>query len=192
MSFDTAPAEPAIVTLTKRLEGLTPLDGVARLVQPLVDRLLADPRRADALHGMWVGHAIHPLLTDVPIGAWTSATMLDLLGGRGSRKAAQRLVGLGVLAAGPTAVTGWAEWGPLEPRDQRVGLVHAVSNISAVVLSAKSWQARRKGSHGRGALLSLGAVSAAGLGGYLGGHLTEARKVSSVHPAYDETPATVG
>ena len=35
----------------------------------------------DALSGIWLGHALHPLLTDLPIGTWTSAVLLDWLGG---------------------------------------------------------------------------------------------------------------
>src|SRR4051794_614954 len=102
---------PAVVTLTERLEQTQALDSVVRVVQPLVDALLADPGRAALLQGMWLGHAVHPLLTDVPIGTWTSATVLDLVGGRAAQPAARRLVGIGILAAVPTAITGWAEWG---------------------------------------------------------------------------------
>ena len=50
------------------------------------------------------------LLTDVVLGTWTSANLLDLCGGTGSSAAAQRLIGAGLLAVGPTAWTGWAEW----------------------------------------------------------------------------------
>jgi uncharacterized membrane protein len=181
-------SQPAIVTLTKRLEETRQLDALVRVYQPIADALLADERRADALRGMWLGHALHPILTFLPLGSWTSATLLDLLGGRDSRKAAQRLVALGVLGAGPAALTGLAEFGPIEPRDKRVAAVHAASNATAAALFVVSWKARRKGAHGRGVALGLLAHTATGLGGYLGGHLTEARKVSSRHPAYDEEP----
>jgi|SRR3954454_11453625 len=182
---------PALVTLTERLEQARPLDMVAGAVQPLVDALLADPKRADALHGMWVGHSIHPVLTDVPIGVWTSATILDFVGGKKSRKASQRLIAIGVLAAVPTALTGWAEWGPLPAREKRVGLVHAVSNGTGIVLYANSWRARHRGSHAKGVLLGLAGSAALQLGGYLGGHLTETRRVASVHPAYAKQPVPV-
>ena len=182
---------PTIVQLTERLEAARPLDVVAGAVQPLVDALLADPKRADLLHGMWVGHSIHPMLTDVPIGVWTSANILDFVGGKKSRKASQRLIAIGLLAAVPTAVTGWAEWGPLPRREQRIGVVHAVSNVSALALFANSGRARHKGSHAKGVLLGLAGSAALQLGGYLGGHLTEGRKVSSVHPAYAAEPVAV-
>jgi len=178
---------PATVTFARTIENARPLDPAVRLAQPLVDALLADRFRADALQGKWLGHAVHPLLVMLPIGSWTSATVLDLLGGRGSRDAAQRLVATGVLAAGPAAITGWAEWGGrLDQRDKRVGVVHAASNVAALGLFAASWKARRRGQHLRGAGLGLVGHAAVGVGGFLGGHLTEARKVSSRHPAFDD------
>ncbi len=180
-------SNPAPVSFAKRLEETAALDTPVRLVQPLVDALLADRTRADALQGMWLGHAVHPLLVMVPIGSWTSATVLDLIGGRDSRDAARKLVGLGVLAFPPAAITGWAEWGgALEQRDKRVGVVHAVSNVAAVTLFAASWKARRNQSHLRGKVLGLAGHAAVGLGGFLGGHLTEARKVGSRHPEFDD------
>lgn len=179
---DTA---PPTVSFAKRLENAEGLDRPVRVVQPLVDALLADKTRADLLHGMWLGHAVHPLLVMVPIGSWTSATVLDLVGGPGSRNAAQRLVGLGVLAFPPAAITGWAEWGgALEQRDKRVGVVHAASNVTAAVMFAASWKARRRGSHLRGVALGVAGHAAVGLGGFLGGHLTEARKIASRHPEF--------
>jgi uncharacterized membrane protein len=186
MVHSAADSEPAIIRWTQRLEGTAALDRVAGVYQSLSDALLADRTRADALRGMWLGHAIHPLMTFLPLGSWTSATVLDLAGGSQSRKAAQRLVAVGLLTAGPTALTGLAEFGPISGRDKRVAAVHAVSNGAAVALFAASWNARRRGRHAVGVSLGLAAHLGTGLGGYLGGHLTEARKVSSRHPAYED------
>jgi hypothetical protein len=94
--------------------------------------------RAAVLRGDWLGHAVHPLLTDLVLGTWTSASLLDLFGGTESSAAAQRLIGAGLLAVGPTAWAGWAEWSAAGPRDQRVGLVHAVTNALAIGLYAAS------------------------------------------------------
>jgi hypothetical protein len=177
---------PPLVSWTQRLENNRALDTPVRLVQPLVDALLSDKRRADALHGMWLGHSVHPLLVMVPIGAWTSATVLDMVGGRDAQPAAQRLVATGLLAAGPAAVTGWAEWGATGQREKRVGVVHAASNATAIWLFAASWRARSSGRHLGGVALGLAGHAALGVGGYLGGHLTEARKVGSRHPRFDD------
>src|SRR3954468_16889932 len=176
---------PTTVTLTERLESATALDPVVRAVQPLAGALVADPGRADALRGKWLGHALHPLMTDLPIGFWTSALVLDLAGGSSFRAAATRLVGLGVLSSLPTAITGWAEWATIGQREQRVGVVHANANVVALVLFTASWRARRRGAHKRGKSLALAAAGVLGFGGYLGGHLVSARKVSSRHPVFE-------
>jgi uncharacterized membrane protein len=186
-SFSPAPAAtvPPIVTWTERLEAATALDPVVRAVRPLADALVSDPARRDLLRGAWLGHAVHPLLTDLPIGLWTSALTLDLVGGASARPAARRLVGLGVLLFVPTALTGWAEWSGIETRDQRVGVVHAVANAAAALGFAASWRARRRGRVLRGKALGLGSASLLGVGGYLGGHLVSTRKISSHNPAFD-------
>ena len=129
------------------------------------------------------------LLTDLVLGSWTSASVLDLLGGSDSAGSAQRLVGTGLLAAAPTAWTGWAEWSAAGPRDQRVGLVHAVTNGVAIGVYAASWLTRRRGRHTAGAGLALAGAAVSGVGAYLGGHLAEGRKVATRHPAYDEATA---
>jgi hypothetical protein len=177
---------PPHVRLTERLEQATALDPAVNALRPLIAALVKDPVRRDVLRGAWLGHALHPLMTDVPIGFWTSALVLDAVGGPEAQPAARRLIGLGVLSFVPTALTGWAEWSSTGPREQRVGVVHAASNGAAAALFLASWRARRRLEHGRGKALGLAAASALGLGGYLGGHLVSARKVSSRHPAFDE------
>ena len=136
------------------------------------------------LRGEWLGHAVHPLLTDVVLGTWTSATVLDLFGGSDSSAAAQRLVGTGLLAVGPTAWTGWAEWSAAGPREQRVGLVHAVTNGTAIGVYAASWVARGRGGTAPGRGSRWRARPSSGGGAYLGGHLIAARGVASRDPSY--------
>jgi len=184
MSHDEG--SPKVVRWTLRLEEATVLDRPVQAFEPAVRALFGTGTRGSVLRGEWLGHALHPLLTDIPIGTWTSATLLDLLGGPDSAAAAQKLIGTGLLAAGPTAWAGWAEWSEAGPRDKRVGLVHAVTNGVAIGVYTASWLARRRGRHGTGARLSLAGAAVSGLGAYLGGHLTEARKVASRHPAYDD------
>src|SRR5207244_1038100 len=88
------------------------------------------------------------------------------------RKAADRLIALGVLSALPTAAAGAADWSELDPPELRAGLVHAAANTTAVVLFSWSWVARKRGRRGRGRLLALAGAGATTVGGYLGGHLT--------------------
>jgi len=180
---------PPTIDLVEQIEGLSALDPAVRAVRPLVDLLVDDPQRAQLLRGTWLGHALHPILTDVPIGFWASALTLDLVGGPTARPAAKRLIGLGVLSFPVVAVTGWAEWATTGQREQRVGVVHAVANAVAAVGFAASWRARGRGDVVRGKALALASAGALGFGGFLGGHLVSARKVSSRHPAFDDTRA---
>jgi uncharacterized membrane protein len=186
--MDPIEPTPRIVRWTLGLEQATVLDRPVQALEPWVRTLFGSGTRASVLRGEWLGHAVHPVLTDFTIGTWTSATLLDLFGGPDASAAAQRLIGTGVLAAAPTAWTGWAEWSAVSPRDKRVGLVHAVTNGVAIGVYAASWLARRRGRHGTGARLALAAAAVAGGGAYLGGHLTEGRNVASHHPAYEDAP----
>lgn len=182
---------PMIVRSTLRLEEASVLDGPVQALEPHIRALFGTGTRGAVLRGDWLGHAVHPTLTDLTLGTWASASVLDLFGGRDSSAAAQRLIGAGLLSFGPTAWTGWAEWSSAGSRDKRVGLVHAVTNGAAASVYAASWVARLRGRHGTGARLALAGAAITAVGGYLGGHLAEARKVASHHPAYDETPHAV-
>ncbi len=175
---------PGLVHWTRTLEDTTALDAAVHALEPLVDAAFATGTRGEVLRGEWLGHAVHPILTDVVLGTWASATILDLVGGRDSRGAAQRLLGVSLLAVGPTAWTGWAEWASATDRDKRVGLVHAATNAVAIGIFASSWLARRRGEHGVGVRRSLTGAAVASVGGYLGGHLAAARKVGTHDPAY--------
>jgi hypothetical protein len=179
---------PRIVRWTLRLEQARTLDRPVRALEPAIRNVFGTGTRGSALRGEWLGHAVHPLLTDVVLGTWTSASVLDLLGGPDSPTSSQRLIGTGLLAAAPAAWTGWAEWSEAGPRDKRVGLVHAVTNGVAIGIYAASWHARRRGRHGRGAWLALAGATVSSAGAYLGGHLVEVRKVASHHSAYEEVP----
>lgn len=148
------------------------LDPTVEAVEEKLQRVLSDPAR-DVLRGeSWLGHRLHPLLTDAAIGCFTSATVLDLIGGRASGKAAQRLVGLGILSSVPTAMAGATDWLDGDQQVKRTGLVHAAVNTVALMLFVRSWSRRRRGHRVRGALYGLIASSVMGVGGYLGGHLS--------------------
>ena len=187
--MDPDDRQPSSVRWTLRLEDATAIDAAVEAIEPTIQRVFGTGTRAAVLRGEWLGHTVHPLLTDLVLGSWTSATLLDLFGGPKSAAAAQQLVGAGLLAVGPTAWTGWAEWSAAGSRDKRVGLVHAVANAVAISLYATSYVARRRGRHGTGVRLAVAGAAFSGLGGYLGSHLALARKLGSRHPAYDEAPA---
>lgn len=155
-----------------RLGGASGLDTVARPLSKKVAALIPKGMAKDVLSGTWMGHPLHPLLTDIPIGAWTSAMILDLLGRPEDEESSARLVGLGVISALPTAVAGLSDWSDTLGEDRRIGLVHAAANVVAVGLYGWSWLARRNGDQRRGVALGLAGATAATVGGYLGGHLS--------------------
>lgn len=137
-------------------------------------RSLSESAAGPVLRGEWMGHSLHPMLTDVTVGCWTSAAIVDLVGGGGGRSAARRLVGIGVLCALPTAASGLVEYATIRRNDdesRRIGAAHAGLNLVAIVSYARSWMARRRGHHLRGLAWSgVGALAASG-SGHLGGHL---------------------
>lgn len=97
---------PRIIRWTLGLEHMKALDRPVRALEPGVQSVFGNGKRGSVLRGEWLGHAVHPLLTDVVLGTWTSAHVLDLFGGADSTSSAQKLIGTGLLAAGPTAWTG--------------------------------------------------------------------------------------
>src|SRR5947199_1040524 len=106
-----------------KLENAKPLDPVVKAVRGNVSKALGPQKVRDALHGVWLGHPLHPMLTDVPIGMWSAAAVLDLMPGTGPAPAA--LIGIGVLAAVTTAVNGWADWSQVHKADQLTRVVRA-------------------------------------------------------------------
>jgi nitrite reductase/ring-hydroxylating ferredoxin subunit/uncharacterized membrane protein len=174
------PTAPAPVNdMVERLENAGPLDPVVKTVRSVVDKLLGPRGVRDALHGVWLGHPLHPMLTDVPIGAWTSAGILDALPGTGHASAT--LIATGCAAAVPTALTGWADWSQLHPPQQRVGIVHAVSNVIGLGLFTASLAARARGRTMRGKALSYAGLGTVMVGGYLGGHLAFRQAAGANH-----------
>jgi nitrite reductase/ring-hydroxylating ferredoxin subunit/uncharacterized membrane protein len=166
------------------------LDALAGPAGDAVREALDRQPLKDVLSGTWLGHPLHPMLTDLPIGFWTSAFTLDLVGGRASRRAATQLVGWGVLSAVPTALSGAADWGDTTGRPRRIGLVHAAANTTALACYAASWVARRRGQHWRGVALGLAGATAATIGGYLGGHLLQSLGVGVDRSAFPKPPST--
>ncbi|MGR6316617.1 Rieske 2Fe-2S domain-containing protein [Micromonospora soli] len=155
--------------LLTKLEQATALDRAGDRLQRAVQGTLRSQRIRDLLHGVWLGHPLHPAMVQVPVGAWISAAIVDLLPGQ--RKAATALIGVGTASALPAAVAGLNDWAGLARDQRRVGLVHAAANVVGLSLYAGSLVARLNGRHGMGRALAYLGLSAASGGAYLGGHL---------------------
>ncbi|NJC85666.1 Rieske 2Fe-2S domain-containing protein [Planosporangium mesophilum] len=156
--------------LVTRLERLPLLDSVADRARKLVRAALGSQRVRDVLHGVWLGHPLHPALVQMPIGAWLSAAVLDVLPGQ--RTAATALIGVGTAGALPAVVTGANDWASLSREQRRVGLVHAGTNTVALALYGASLTARLRGRHTMGRGLGYLGLAVVGAGAYLGGHLS--------------------
>jgi nitrite reductase/ring-hydroxylating ferredoxin subunit len=173
----------------RAIAGLGQLDPVAKALGKFARDATKPKRLKELLSGSWLGHPVHPVLTDVTIGTLTSAVLLDWLGGDESRPAARRLIAIGLLSATPTVASVASDWGDTEVADERVrriGLVHAGANVVASTLFAASYAARRRGDDGR--LLALAAGAALTASGYLGGHMSFAEGVGVDQTTFEEPP----
>jgi nitrite reductase/ring-hydroxylating ferredoxin subunit/uncharacterized membrane protein len=122
----------------------------------------------DFLNGTWLGHPLHPALVVAPLGAWATASMLDLLG---EQRAADLAIGAGVLTSLPTAAAGVAQWHDTGGEERRVGVAHALLNTAALGCYVTSLVARRTGARGLGVALSTVGLGLVTWSGYLGGDL---------------------
>ena len=125
--------------LISRLEQDSRLGGVVSAGQRAA-RLIRPGKIRDALHGVWLGHPLHPALIQASAGAWLSASILDLTGG--DEKAARKLVTAGLTAAVPAVLTGAVDWSEQHEQQMRVGVVHAAGNIAALTLYGASLMSR--------------------------------------------------
>lgn len=188
----TPTASSPLHAVAERLEQVSALDAPGKAIGKQVRSFLSPGAVKDLLSGTALGHAVHPILTDLVIGSWTSAALLDLLGGRGSDDAARKLMGVGIAAYPVTALTGVTDWADSEIADpgvRRIGLLHATTNSVALSLQLASLRARRRGATGRGRLLSLGSIGALTAGGFLGGHLSYRQGVGVDQTVFDTGPA---
>lgn len=169
-----------------RAQGLeAPADWLGRLAKGWTD-----PRPVkNALSGTWLGHRLHPMLTDVVIGSWLSAAVLDLIGDRQERGTeADVLIGLGLVSAVPTVASGLSDYADLYDHGRRIAFVHSLAMLACSTLQAASLVARRNGRRGLGEALSLAALGTVAVGSHLGGHLSYVLGVGVDHTAFHEGP----
>lgn len=168
-----AAAEPAADAVQGAVRG-------ARDVAPAAVR--------DAIDGRWLGAPLHPALTDVPVGAFTAAALLDLAPSERLRRAADGALLVGVLGALPAAATGLNDWAYLRGEEKRIGVAHAILNTVGLGLNVASLALRRRGARDLGRALSLAAFAIGGTAAHLGGQLSFGLGVRVNRTAWEAGP----
>ncbi|GAA2106923.1 hypothetical protein GCM10009841_26530 [Microlunatus panaciterrae] len=171
-----------MLTTLDRLENAAWLDPAVDELRKIVNAVVRSRSLRDVLHGVPLGHPVHPLAVQLPLGAWISAGVLDTI--PGTERAARILVGLGIAGALPAAAAGYTDWAELHEQQQRVGIVHSSGNLVATSLFVASFIQRGRGRQGSGKALGFAGLAVAGVAGYLGGHLSY-RQASGANHAED-------
>jgi nitrite reductase/ring-hydroxylating ferredoxin subunit/uncharacterized membrane protein len=142
--------------------------------------------------GRWVGHPLHPALSDLPIGLWAGVMVLDAAdrdpAPRRGIDAAGLLSAAGILAAGATALTGLNDWTVSNDQDRRVGLFHGLLNTVALGLQCASLGTRMAGHRGTARALGAASLTVTAAAGYLGGHLVFTKGVMVSRVAWATGP----
>lgn len=148
----------------------------------------------DILNGVWLGHPLHPALTDIPTGAWTLALALDgvetFTGRRDFSPGADAAVTIGIVGALASAVTGLAQWQYTVDESRRVGIVHALLNTGALALYGASAILRARGQRGLGKLAALAGFGTVVVSSYLGGDLAYDLRIGVNHAPEQQPPET--
>ena len=125
--------------------------------------------------GRWAGHPLHPALSDLPVGLWTGATLLDMTdrgpAPRSGLDAAGMLSAAGIVASCATALTGLSDWTVSNEQDRRIGLFHGLLNTAALGLQCASLGTRMTGHRGTARALGAASLTVTAAAAYLGGHL---------------------
>jgi nitrite reductase/ring-hydroxylating ferredoxin subunit/uncharacterized membrane protein len=170
------------------------LDTVGKPLSEAVRAVFANAGTAgqtakNALHGVWLGHPLHPVLTDVPLGAWTTAIALDaqeaITGDGAYGRAADFAIGVGLVSAVGAAITGLNDWSETQGQSRRVGLLHGLLNLTATAFVATSYALRRSGSRSAGRASTMAGYSIAIAAAYLGGNLVYRERIGVTHAAIE-------
>jgi nitrite reductase/ring-hydroxylating ferredoxin subunit/uncharacterized membrane protein len=176
--------EEMTIELVEKQEWLEPVEeGLQKAVSGTLDAAGRGVR--NFLHGVWLGHPLHPVLTDVPVGAWTAAVILDAAG---EERAADLAVTTGLVGAAASAVTGLTDWQATDGASRRVGLAHGLLNVTATALFGASLICRKKRERSAGVALAAVGYGVAMAAAYLGGHLVYRKRIGVDHAEGTEVP----
>jgi uncharacterized membrane protein len=164
------------MSIAHTIEEVRGLDAMANPLSAAVRESLDElPQLKSFLKGVWLGHPLHPAITDIPIGAWTTAVVLDATTSDhtddGYTRAAETAITVGLIGAIGSAVTGLTDFSDIKGKQRRLGLVHGLINLTATGLFAASLASRRSGNRSAGRTYSTVGYMVAMAGAYLGGSL---------------------
>ncbi len=180
MTKQPAATQPPYAQIVAAIEEIPGLESLSEWIVHALAPITKRQKLMDLLHGRLLGHALHPVLSDLPLGMWSSVPVLDLVG---DRRGATMLTAAGCVAATATAATGTADWSVTYGRDRRLALVHGLANGMALALQLGSLTARLSGRTGRGRLLSIAGLTVGATAAYLGGDLVFDRALMVNHTA---------
>ncbi len=164
------------MSIAHAIEEVRSLDAMANPLSAAVRETLDGvPQLKSFLKGVWLGHPLHPAITDIPIGAWTTAVVVDATTSDhtddGYARAAETAITVGLIGAIGSAVTGLTDFSDIKGKQRRLGLVHGLINLTATSLFAASLASRRSGNRSAGRTYSTVGYMVAMAGAYLGGSL---------------------
>jgi nitrite reductase/ring-hydroxylating ferredoxin subunit/uncharacterized membrane protein len=168
-----------------------------RIAKPLGDAVVAAYRNAgdvgmavkNALHGVWLEHPLHPALTSIPLGAWTTTVALDAKaaasGDESYSRAADFTLAVGLAGAVGSAVTGLTDWSETDGRAKRIGFIHGLLNVAATAMMATAYLLRRRNDRRAGQACTVAGFAVASVSGYLGGDLVFGERIGVTHAVVD-------
>ena len=143
----------------------------------------------NALHGVWLEHPLHPVLTDIPVGAWVTTLVLDsqaaATGDTSYARAADVSLAVGLAGAVGSAVTGLTDWSETDGEARRVGLIHGLLNVGATALMATAYLLRRRDNRRAGGVCTVAGLGIATAAAYLGGDLVYRQRIGVTHAVTD-------
>ena len=178
-------SEP-IVAFVEKQDWLQPVQEAGENLVKSAYEAAGEPGIAikNALHGVWLGHPLHSAITDVPVGSWTAACVLDALEAAGRDEygpGADAAIAVGLAGAVGSALSGLTDWSDTYGKPQRVGAMHGLLNTAAALLYGTSYALRKTGKRPLARALSFTGFGIVLASAYLGGVLSYNQRVGVNH-----------